>query len=215
MRTQLCAPQVCAPNCAHPSMCTPSIHTQVCAHKYAYPKYVHTSMCVLSYYLSAFAAVLGLELLPLGNAVVFFLFFLGGVSFRKQVQAPLVDTSDCWLPFSRLRWPDLSPLTMSPEPSCCFSLGHGRVKALQLCVYTQRDSDTLRTSANHLSSSSVGRDNGKGLSAQLGRGQEPNATVMDTLTSRWYQDGISVFPPFLRTGRKTEAGWGGSMGSQV
>lgn len=38
-------------------------------------------MCVLSYYLSAFAAVLGLELLPLGNAVVFSLFFLGGGVF--------------------------------------------------------------------------------------------------------------------------------------
>lgn len=118
------APQVCAYKYAHPIMCT-----QLCT-----PKYVHISMRALSYYLSAFAGVLGLELLPLGNAVVFFSFFLGGVSFRKQVQAPLVDTSDCWLPFSRPCWPDLSPLTMSPEPSCCFSLDHGHVKALQLCV---------------------------------------------------------------------------------
>lgn len=37
---------------------------------------------------------------------------------------------------------------------------------------------------------------------------------MDTLTSRWYQEGVASFPPFLETGRETEAGRGGHMGSQ-
>lgn len=74
--------------------------------------------------------------------------------------------------------------------------------------------DTLHAPASHFSSSSVGRDNGKPVSAQLGRGQA-KANVMDPLTSRWYQEGIAIFSPLFRTGRKTVAGWGDHMGNEV